>query len=191
MTIWFTADLHFFHRGIIALTDRKDWPCIAMTEGAEQKVIAMDEELVHRWNVRIKPTDMVYVLGDVSFRGVGVTSQILEQLQGRKFLVYGNHDYKHIHKTEFTRHWEWVLPYFELKIMGHMTVLMHYPLAVWNRMHRGAWMLHGHSHGNYLSLGKIMDVGIDSKLTGGAPITLERVKEYMDQRDFHQVDHHG
>lgn len=190
MTTWFTSDLHFFHKGIIPLTERKNWPCIAMADSVEQKVIAMDEELVSRWNTRVKPDDIVYMLGDVSFRGVTATSEILEQLQGRKTLVYGNHDRKHINKDEFIRHWDLITPYHELRIDGQMIVLMHYPLAVWNHMHRGSWMLHGHSHGNYSALGKIMDVGIDSKHTRGMPVSLLHVTAHMKYREFNQVDHH-
>ncbi|MGK3946735.1 hypothetical protein ABK046_51280, partial [Streptomyces caeruleatus] len=51
-------------------------------------------------------------------------------------------------------------------------VLDHYAHRTWNQMHRGAIMLHGHSHGSLLDTGgKIADAGVDAR--GMKPWALE------------------
>ena len=40
-------------------------------------------------------------------------------------------------------------------------VLCHYPFRSWNRMHKGAVNLHGHSHGRMKPLPRQFDVGVD------------------------------
>ena len=70
-------------------------------------------------------------------------------------------------------------------------VLCHYAFRVWNKSHRGAWHLYGHSHGslpddpNSLSF----DAGVDCHEF--TPISYERVKEIMAEKRFLPVDHHG
>lgn len=46
--------------------------------------------MVEQWNKLVKPKDRIYVLGDVAIKRSGL--KILEQLNGRKVLVKGNHD---------------------------------------------------------------------------------------------------
>jgi len=54
---------------------------------------------------------------------------------------------------------------------------------------RGAWMLHGHSHGNLSDVGgRIMDVGVDSNYF--RPVSLEEVESYMHDREISECDHH-
>lgn len=52
----------------------------------------MDAEMVERWNEAVGSDDVVYVLGD--FGAEGYEAEILAKLNGRKFLIKGNHDIK-------------------------------------------------------------------------------------------------
>ena len=81
MSIFFTSDTHFGHEGIIRHISRP-FP----------DSFTMDGELVRRWNSVVRPGDTVYHLGDLSFKGVGYTAHILEQLNGDIHWVLGNHD---------------------------------------------------------------------------------------------------
>ena len=79
--IYFTSDLHFCHEKMIRIMDRP------FRDAAD-----MEEGLVQNWNSRVTPEDEVYILGDVTMRGRKEARQALERLNGRKYLVRGNHD---------------------------------------------------------------------------------------------------
>ena len=79
--IYFIADTHFSEGNIIQYENR---PFADVSE--------MDQELLSRWNSIVKKDDEVYVLGD--FGAEGKEEFILNQLNGKKFLIKGNHDVK-------------------------------------------------------------------------------------------------
>jgi hypothetical protein len=51
--------------------------------------------------------------------------------------------------------------------------MMHYPIAEWDRMHRGSLHFHGHLHGNHSGLEKFRarDAGFDA--TGNVVTLME------------------
>ena len=61
------------------------------------------------------------------------------------------------------------------RFYNHSITLCHYPMAVWDRKHYGAWHLHGHSHGTfeYKNGETAIDVGVDSQEF--APVSLDRI----------------
>jgi calcineurin-like phosphoesterase family protein len=73
-------------------------------------------------------------------------------------------------------------------------------MAIWNKSHRGAWHLYGHSHANAEEgLNKLMperksfDVGVDNAavlLGSYRPFTFEEVKKIMDKKKGCSIDHH-
>ena len=69
------------------------------------------------WNNKIKKDDIVFHLGDVSFAGTIKTREILEQLNGDKYLIRGNHDHKMSNpvREEF---FIWTKDYYEFNING-------------------------------------------------------------------------
>lgn len=79
--IYFIADTHFSEENIIRYENRPF-----------EDAIKMDQELISRWNSVVNKDDDVYVLGD--FGAEGKEAFILSQLNGKKFLVKGNHDVK-------------------------------------------------------------------------------------------------
>ena len=184
MAIWFTSDTHFNHENIVEYSSRP-------FEDLEEMTAA----LIHRWNSEVKPGDIVYHLGDFALswgkKHEGVVDDILSNLNGNKLLIVGNHD-----RNEVTRNSRWskVVRYHEIKVdLGGVhkqrIVMSHYAMRTWNQMHRGAWMLHGHSHGNLTDIGgKTIDVGVDCH--GYRPISLEKVAEFMETREIVTVDHH-
>jgi calcineurin-like phosphoesterase family protein len=185
MAIWFTSDTHFNHANIIEYSRR---PFVSLEE--------MTETMISRWNSCIKRGDTVYHLGDFALswgaRHAQTIDSLLSRLNGQKFLIVGNHDRKEV--LENSR-WQSVDYYRELKVdLGGVhkqrIVLCHYAIRVWNQMHRGAWMLHGHSHGSLTDIGgKILDMGVDCH--DFCPVPLERVQHLMEHREFVALDHHN
>jgi calcineurin-like phosphoesterase family protein len=85
--------------------------------------------------------------------------------------------------------------YKELSIDGHKLVLCHFAMRVWNKSHKGAIMLFGHSH-NTLSPGdyadkRTMDVGVDTR-ADMKPYSWEEIRKIMNRRPaLADVDHHS
>ena len=72
--------------------------------------------------------------------------------------------------------------------------LMHFPIASWDNMAKGAIHLHGHVHfepNSRIGKGKMMDVGVDGN--GLFPYSLSEIVHMMDRRDVRSdmdIDHH-
>lgn len=84
---WVCADHHFGHQNIIKYCSRP-W------ETSEQ----MDAALVKLHNSVVQPEDTVYFLGDITLKStekVGWMRRILSKMNGRKILIFGNHDKWH------------------------------------------------------------------------------------------------
>ncbi len=153
--VWFTADLHYNHRNILKWTDRPF-----------ETVEEMNEGIITEINSKVKKGDRLYLLGDISFTNVTKTQEFLKRINGRKFLIYGNHDHGILDKSVFDdkKIFEWRGLRKELKLRGRRFVLDHFALETWHKQHNGAIMLHGHSHGSLPDAPDRlrMDVGIDN-----------------------------
>ena len=153
MTIFFTADTHFRHKNIIRYDGR---PFSSVEE--------MDEVLIRNWNAIVQTTDSVYHLGDVGIGRPTALRAILDRLNGKIFLIRGNHDKSAEHSLCRDR-FEWIKDYhFATFGNGIKIALFHYALRVWDRSHHGAWHLYGHSHGRLKPIeGSLsLDIGVNS-----------------------------
>lgn len=103
----------------------------------------MDEAMVERWNVAVKPHDHVYHLGDVCMKRSQL--DIVRRLTGHKRLVRGNHD---VFKTA-----DYLAVGFE-EIYGvrvwpeHGMIFSHIPLHPDCLINRKWKNVHGHLHSN-------------------------------------------
>lgn len=149
MTVWFTSDTHFGHGGALGLFRRPF-----------DSVAAMDAALVANWNVTVAPDDTVWHLGDVAVgRTAAAVAAILARLNGTKHLLAGNADPPAVRALP---QWASVADLAETVVDGRRLVLCHYPLRAWKDEGRGAWQLHGHSHGRLAPLARQRDVGVDA-----------------------------
>jgi calcineurin-like phosphoesterase family protein len=160
VTTWFTSDHHFGHKNIIGFSGR---PFASIEE--------MNEELMRRWNAVVKDTDTVFHLGDLSYRRDGGTADILRRLNGKKFLVPGNHDTPGRLGAQSMQNIVVLPPIYKYAQNGVQVLLCHYPIESWGAMRRGVLHLHGHSHGNSRPLKGRLDVGVDC--WDYAPISFE------------------
>ena len=170
--VYFTADLHLGHANIIGHCGR---PFTSVEE--------MDRVLLQNWNDRVRPTDTVYILGDLIFRSKAPVADYLEQMPGRKHLITGNHDAGWMKKTDLGRYFESVSLMAEIREGGHRLVLCHYPMMTWNNAGLGSYHIYGHIHNNtrdfYWPLLRQMDhalnAGVD--VNGFRPVTLPELIE--------------
>ena len=159
MTIFFTADTHFGHGGALGLYRRPF-----------ASVPAMDAAMVANWREVVGPDDEVWHLGDFAVGRRVDAAGLLAALPGRKHLVTGNNDPP---ATAALPGWASVQPYAELAVDGTPLVLCHYALRTWRDMARGAWNLHGHSHGRLPPLRRQADAGVD--VWAFRPVTLAAI----------------
>lgn len=52
----------------------------------------MHEEMIQRWNARVKPDDMIIHGGDFALGSKDNMKELVSQLNGYKILIKGNHD---------------------------------------------------------------------------------------------------
>ena len=186
MTKWYLADTHFSHGNILKYEGRP-W----------KTVEEMDEGLIERWNEKVKPGDLVYILGDFTLRCRRAQIEpILKRLNGQKVLLRGNHEVGYASGKSFKKNQEWLKDYFteicdykETYDEGRKVVLMHYPIMSWNgqdavRGQTKAYHLYGHVHSNPKLQHPHPDafnVGVD--VNNYYPVTLTELLERRDNEN--------
>jgi len=134
----------------------------------------MDEEMVKRWNDRVRPNDKVYHLGDVVINRKSLS--ILHRLNGDKVLIRGNHDI--FRDEEYREHFRELRAYH---VMNGM-ILSHIPLHEAS-LGRFGVNIHGHLHSGRVKKAR----GVDAK-TGSILYSDEIDTRYhcvcVEQTDF-------
>lgn len=146
--IWFTADTHLGHARIIDYCNRP-------FKSAEHQ----DAEIIKRFASVIRPGDVLYHLGDVSWSSYNLDSFFNAINTKEVHLIYGNHDKPKVAKHPYIR------SYNELKRINIDSIsitLCHYAMRRWSNCDHGAFQLYGHSHGKLPGEGRQMDVGVDT-----------------------------
>jgi calcineurin-like phosphoesterase family protein len=178
--IYFTADTHFNHLNIIRHCGRPF-----------ADVWQMNEQLIQNWNSCVKSSDEIYILGDFMFKGSGTeANDIVKRLNGRKYLIKGNHD-KFIEDETFDKsNFEWILDYYVLNYKKMKFILFHYPIFEWDGYFGDSIHLYGHVHNSGNSykqqkrfelLGKrAVNVGVD--VNNHFPISIEQILKITGQQ---------
>lgn len=177
--LFFTSDTHFGHKNIITICNR---PFNSIEE--------MNETLIENWNKKVSPDDTIFHLGDFALGGSNVWIPILERLNGHKYLILGNHDYKNI-REGFKKYFELVLPQMYVLIEGRTIYLNHFPFLCYGGSWKEdpTWQLFGHVHTG--SIGKDTsrlkylfptqyDVGVDGN--NFTPVSYAEVKAIITQQ---------
>jgi len=165
MKTWITSDLHFGHERIKLFCPE--------TRARFNDVEHMNESMIVEWNALVQPEDLVYILGDVAFTPTQDAIKILKRLNGDKILIEGNHDRKHLKNENFRNCFKEIHKYLDIVYNKTKIIMLHYPIAEWDQMHRGSVHFHGHLHGNPNGLEKYRcrDVGMDA--TGNVVTLME------------------
>ena len=135
--IFFVSDTHFQHENIIKYCKR---PFKDITEN--------DEELIRRWNEKVPENGIVFHLGDVGFGRPETINDILKHLNGKIYLVIGNHDWRHV-VNEHAWRFEEMTQQINMKIGNRHIILNHYPMLAFSGAWRGidaTYQLFGHVH---------------------------------------------
>ena len=153
MTKLFISDTHFNHNNILKYEDRPF-----------DDIADMEYEFICNICKLYKPGDILYFLGDLVLSNRNNCIRILDLLYDigirNMHFIFGNHDYDYRNTISNHKVVQWSGDLKIIKIKGISTMLCHYPMRSW----RVPYMLHGHSHGKFLTnpLNNSFDVSIDS-----------------------------
>jgi calcineurin-like phosphoesterase family protein len=165
-----TSDTHFGHAGVCRFTEADGVTKIRPWTDPDE----MDEEMIKRWNAKVRPNDKVYHLGDVVINRKALKT--LARLNGDKVLIRGNHDI--FPDTEYREYFRELRAYHVLNGM----ILSHIPLHEAS-LGRFGVNIHGHLHTNRVKKAR----GIDAK-TGATLYSTENDVRYhcvcVEQTDF-------
>ena len=171
--IWFTADSHYDHSNIINLCKR---PYANANE--------MNEDIIKKYNDVVGVNDIVYHLGDFSYKSsTERTVKFLKRLNGKIKIIFGNHDHKLTRLYESgdldkLKNVEILGQLHDMTINKQRIILCHYAMRSWPGAFRGTWHLYGHSHGNLPGIYTSMDVGVDCN--NYTPFHFDEIKQRMD-----------
>ena len=200
--LWFTSDTHYNHANICSSTTKWTDPvtCREFTS-----LEHMNAHLVGNINEVVGQDDILFHLGDWSFGGFEQIERFRNQIVCRNIhIITGNHDHHIENDREGIQSlFSSVNKYLNLNVkwnvgtplMGEQRfALMHFPIASWDNMAKGAIHLHGHVHfeaDKRIGAGKMMDVGVDGN--GLYPIEMSEVLILMRNqpiKSMFKFDHH-
>lgn len=183
--VYFTSDTHFQHENIIKYCKR---PFKDVNEN--------DEEIIRRWNEKVPEDGIVFHLGDVAFGNPKKVDEILKRLNGKIYLVIGNHDWRRI-VNEHAWRFEDMTQQINMKIGKKHIILNHYPMLAFGGAWRGidaSWQLFGHVHTSpytdegldqqrmkYLFTTQY-DVGVDNN--DFTPVSYAEVKQIIENQQM-------
>jgi len=132
--VFLVSDTHFGHAGVCRFTHPND-PEVKLRPWTDPD--EMDEEMVRRWNDRVRPNDKVYHLGDVVINRRALKT--VGRLNGDKVLIRGNHDI--FRDNEYREYFRELRAYH---VMNGM-ILSHIPIHTAS-LGRFGVNIHGHLH---------------------------------------------
>jgi calcineurin-like phosphoesterase family protein len=200
--LWFTSDTHYNHANICSSTTHWSDP---VTCREFLSLEQMNAHLVGNINEKVEQDDILFHLGDWSFGGFEQIQEFRDSIFCKNVhIITGNHDH-HIERNKegVQSLFSSVNKYLNLDVkwgVGTMLygeqrfALMHFPIASWDNMARGAIHLHGHVHfeaDKRIGLGKMMDVGVDGNRL--YPIEMHEVLRLMETQPIKSMftfDHH-
>lgn len=179
--IFFTSDTHFNHANIIKY-------CMRPFADKDE----MNEALINNWNSVVKENDIVFHLGDFMFGNMNRFWDFRSRLNGKIYLIHGNHDYELMDKVNVDDGFEIVTSQLNIVVNGQKIYLNHFPLLTFDGIYKEkpSWQLFGHVHSNknipgtsadvkrldYL-LPMQYDVGVDNN--NYRPISFDEVKSII------------
>ena len=133
---YYISDTHFGHTNIIGFDCRPF-----------KNTLEMEQTLIKNWNSRVTKEDVVYILGDFCWsKEKSDWLKILDQLNGSKYLIRGNHDLKNF-PAEVKNKFCQITDYKEITDNGKRIIMSHYPIMFYRSSYgNDVWHFCGHTH---------------------------------------------
>lgn len=193
--IYFTSDWHIGSESVIKYSNR---PFVNSEE--------MHKSLIRRYNSIVGNTDICYFLGDMAFCGTEETKEVMDQLNGTKILILGNHDRKMYSMANSG--FDVVMNSGSLYVTGELVTFTHCPLRGvfredttgmngamagenWHKEkkhtqfsieNQGQFHLHGHLHApnngkSEVKVGRQWDIGVDGN--NYTPVSMSQIESWI------------
>jgi calcineurin-like phosphoesterase family protein len=155
--IYVISDLHLFHNKVIEYCNRPF-----------SNVAVMHDVIIGNWNSVVNDDDIVYNLGDVTFAGFRDTKLIMDQLNGMKYLIRGNHDRGHTNTWFKNVGFLDVYDELQLEINLVNVLLTHKPTSRVNFIN-----VHGHLHNSITTLDSSTFKCVSVECVNYTPVNIE------------------
>lgn len=136
----FISDTHLGHENILK-------ECRPQFETVEE----MDSLIIENINRKMNKNDVLYIVGDFTYRSKRSPISYLEEIRPKKILIAGNHDrdwLKRLTEEDIERNFLGVYQQYSIKKRGIEIHFNHFPQLAWNRSHYFAqsFSICGHIH---------------------------------------------
>ena len=177
--VWFTADTHFGQGNVIKYCKRP-----FLDKAGNPDPSYQDEVIIQRFNEVLRPGDILWHLGDVSWSSFDKLNGFLKRLNTKEVhLIWGNHDkpknFKGLPFRSFS-------DLRSIKVADSRMILCHYPMRSWNGKGSGTYQLYGHVHGQMPGIDRQMDVGVDTN--NFYPWAFEEIRDRMERIPYNNYD---
>lgn len=192
---YISSDLHFWHKNILKYCPE--------SRGQFSNADEMNAKIIDNFNSKIDDEDTLFIVGDIGFGKPSVIMECLKALNGKKIIVWGNHDFRLMKSHEFhsQRNLAGVI-HDGMAWWGHHMLddvkyplhIQHFPCLDWIDMNHGGIMLHGHRHSpkgktdTYDHNTRSMDIGADGNDL--MPYDMDDVVRMMRGRNHRYQGHH-
>lgn len=163
--VWCISDTHFYHKNIGRFCGRpQNW----------------FDLIINNWNILVNENDVVLHLGDFAFKSFDDVKRVKERLNGKMYLVRGNHD-RHS-KTWYKKLNINAISPFNIIIKGKKYYFSHKP----NKKLPHDWSnIHGHWHQKcpftYVSENGNINFNLSVEVINYMPIKLNNITEMVEQ----------
>ncbi len=187
--IFFYSDPHYGHTNVLKFCPR-----------GYDNINQMHKDYIKLYNKTIPKDGVCIWVGDCFFFGKEKSREIMQQLNGTKVLVRGNHDNKHAYM--YSLGFDFVVDYLELHIAGQSVKVKHYPpkytnnrLIQWFKFnilkHKkpryfdrypskdGRWLIHGHTHSDEKVNAKHKSIHVGVDAWSGTPVSLRQIEKIL------------
>lgn len=184
-TTYFIGDTHFQHNNIIKST-RADNNHKCRPFGSIQE---HDEAIINNWNATVSKSDTVVHLGDVMWSLDREDWNLFDRLNGKKYLIVGNHDLddggkksmynmgKHFHRVNHMR----TIP-IEYNNKRYCLRVTHVPMHEYEFCFKpNSFCVHGHIHEKNIPNPRYINVSCEN--IGYRPILLREIMDEIVRRE--------
>ena len=149
----------------------------------------MNETIISNWNNTVGLDDTVFHLGDFCLGGSAEWTKILDRLNGKIYLILGNHDLKNLRQGYVDR-FEHVTMQMHIEVDKQKIYLNHYPFLCFDGGYKDVWQLFGHVHTGRITLELMQfgfnisilhnDVGVDNN--NFMPVSFAQMKIIIEKQ---------
>lgn len=162
MSTFFTSDLHFGHK--------------KLCENLRHMSIEENDRLIiSNWNKVINKRDLVFILGDITMEKPKLIEGYMQQLNGIKYVIGGNHDGRQC-CIELSR--------IGIPVVGALKykefMLTHIPISQ-NQFLNFRGNIHGHIHndGKENLLDPTFYYNVNTEFHNYTPVSLDTIRDYF------------